>query len=51
MWNIGTAIYEMANYLTFLLTPLSNFENTIVNTADFIKRIQKNATPDGCKIV
>ena len=35
------AIYEMTIFLTDLLTPLSKTENTILNTADFIKRIKK----------
>ena len=49
--NLGTATYETAKYLTALLTPLSKSENTILNTADFIKRIRKKTIPNGFKMV
>ena len=37
--NLEAATYEIAKYLTASLRPLSKSENTILNTADFIKRI------------
>ena len=44
--NISTAIYEMARYLTNLLTSLSKSEFTINNTKEFIKYSLKENVPD-----
>ena len=46
-----TATYETEKYLTALLTPLSKPENTILNTADFIKRILRETILNGYKLV
>ena len=47
----GTATYETAKYLAYLLAPLSKSKFTINNTKEFIKYIQKQKVPDEYKMV
>ena len=37
--NIGTATYQLANYLAKLLSPLSQSQYTVKSTKDFIEKI------------
>ena len=49
--NIGTATYEIAKYLTKLLSPLSKSNYTINSTKQFVNHIRKQKVPDGYHIV
>ena len=49
--NIGTATYDLSNYLAKLLSPLSQSEYTIKNTKQFIEQIRMKQVPDDYKIV
>ena len=45
--NIGTATYQLAKYLTKLLSPLSQSQYTINSTKDFMQKIHNVDAPHG----
>ena len=49
--NIGTATYDLSNYLAKLLSLLSQSEYTIKNKKQFIEQIHMKQVPDGYKMV
>ena len=49
--NIGTATCETAKYLAKFLSPLGQSNYSIVNTADFIKRLRKEKIPRNYKMI
>ena len=49
--NIGTATYNLARYLTKLLSPLSKSKYTIDSTKHFIEKIKQETIPGGYKMV
>ena len=49
--NIGTATYNLARYLTKLLSLLSKSKYTIDSTKYFMEKIKQETIPDGYKMV
>ena len=43
--NIGTASYQLANYLAKLLSPLSTSEYTVANNTEFINHVKRMNIP------
>ena len=43
--NIGTASYQLANYLAKLLSPLSTSEYTVANNKEFINHVKRMNIP------
>ena len=43
--NIGTASYQLANYLAKLLSPLSTSEYTVANNTEFINHVKRVNIP------
>ena len=51
IYIIGTAIYEIAKYLTKLLTPLTKSEYNILNIKDIIRRLREETILTGYKMI
>ena len=49
--NIGTATYQLAKFLTKLLSPLSQSQYTFKSTKDFIQKIHNVNVPHGFNMI
>ena len=50
-WNIGTATYDLANWLAKLLSPLNHLEYTMKNSKQFREKNCMIQVYDGYKLV
>ena len=49
--NIGTATYETAKFLNFLLAPLGKSDLSILNTKAFVNQVRGQKLPEDYKII
>ena len=49
--NVGTASYQLAKYLSKLLSPLSKSQYTVNSTKEFIEMIKKERVPSSYKMI
>ena len=49
--NIGTATYDTVKYLSNLMSPLGESQNTAPNSKEFVEKIKAERIPIGYKII
>ena len=51
IWNLSTATYQLARYLTKILSPLSPSQYAVESSNKFVNFIKQQVIPSSCKLV